>query len=363
MPDQLIGIAKIAHSAPTLESKLAVEYRQLESFKLLGRCSSPRMPFEWTLNPYRGCEIGCKYCYARYTHEFMELRDPADFERIIFAKRWNRADFLRDLRRVPAGERIAIGTATDPYQPAERRFGITRSVLEAIATQRGLRIAITTKSDLVIRDIDLLREIGKSNEVSVQITVTTVDADLARKLEPRAPRPDLRLAAVRKLSDAGIHTGIFGCPMLPLINDREAQLDALGAAARQAGAQFISAQAVFLMPSALKVFLPFLEAEFPHLVRRYRERFEKNAFLRGDYPDRLRSRIAAVRKKYGLVNEPAARAMKVWPEEPQLSLFPEALEGPRTGERLPAVATVNVAGDVARRVRAKECRQFRDIAL
>lgn len=352
MSGTFVGIAKLAHSAATLAEKRAAEYRQLPSYKLLTRCDSKDMPFEWTLNPYRGCEIGCKYCYARYTHEFMELRGAGDFEQIVFAKQWNRADFLRDLRRVPYGERIAIGTATDPYQPAERRFGITRAVLEAIATQRGHRIGLTTKSDLVTRDIDLFREIGKHNRVSVHLTITTVDAGIARKLEPRAPRPDLRLDAVRKLADAGVEVGVFACPLLPLITDRDEQLEALGAAVRDSGARFLAANPVFLTASALRVFLPFLEAEFPHLARRYQERFAKDAFLRGDYPQRLRARMSAIRAKYGLDHEPATRALKAWPESPQLSLFPEAFENPRTSERLPAVATVDVARDVARRVRA-----------
>ncbi len=352
MPAPLVGIAKLAQTAPKLAEKRTVEYRQLASYKLLTRCDSKDMPFEWTLNPYRGCEIGCKYCYARYTHEFMELRGPDDFEQIVFAKQWNRADFLRDLRSVPSGERIAIGTATDPYQPAERRFGITRAVLESIATQRGHRIGLTTKSDLVTRDIGLFREIGKGNRVSVHLTITTVDAGLARKLEPRAARPDLRLDAVRKLADAGIEVGVFACPLLPLITDRDEQLEALGAAVRDAGARFLAANPVFLTASALRVFLPFLETEFPHLTRRYQEHFGRDAFLRGDYPERLRARMAAIREKYGLDNEPVTRAMKAWPENPQLSLFPETVEHPRTGERLPAVAAVDVARDVARRVRA-----------
>src|SRR5205085_6237313 len=141
-----------------------------------------------------------KYCYARYTHEFMELRDGVDFERKIFVKE-HTANLLRqELRQVKAGEGIAIGTATDPYQPAERRFEVTRSILEELARHSGLSIGIVTKSNMATRDVELLRRIGEHNRISVHVTVTTVNTDLARLLEPRAPRPDLRLEAVRQLN-------------------------------------------------------------------------------------------------------------------------------------------------------------------
>src|SRR5919205_3323603 len=150
----LIGIAKLASQSDLLESKRRVQYFELPTRKYIGRCSGTRMPFNWTINPYRGCEFGCKYCYARYAHEFMELRDGRQFEERIFAKQWDEAEFLRELRRVPRGQSICLGTATDPYQPAERRFGITRKMLKVVAAERGHTLFITTKSDLVARDVD-----------------------------------------------------------------------------------------------------------------------------------------------------------------------------------------------------------------
>ena len=196
----LIGIARMAQDAKALEAKARVEYRELAARSLLNRCSGTRMPFDWTINPYRGCEFGCKYCYARYTHEFMELREPQDFERRIFAKEFNAAGFGRELRQVKQGEWVAIGTATDPYQPAERRYGLTRKVLEVFARRGGFKLALTTKSDLVSRDAALLAEAGRRNTVRVNVTVTTMDAGLARAMEPMAPRPDLRMGAVKALS-------------------------------------------------------------------------------------------------------------------------------------------------------------------
>ncbi|MGB9612444.1 MAG: SPL family radical SAM protein, partial [Bryobacteraceae bacterium] len=157
------GIAAKAKRAPVLVGKRVVEYRLLETGRLLNRCEAGSlMPFQWTINPYRGCEFGCGYCYARYTHEYMEL-DADAFARIVYIKQFRRDLFERELRAVRPGEWIAIGTATDPYQPAERRFQITRTVLDVLARQAGLRVAVTTKSDLVGRDLDVLVKLAARN--------------------------------------------------------------------------------------------------------------------------------------------------------------------------------------------------------
>src|SRR5271170_6013886 len=282
-----------------LEAKQRVQYFELETRRFIGRNSNTRMPFVWTLNPYRGCEFGCKYCYARYAHEFMELRDPLDFERRIFVKQFDPESFQKELRRLPQGESIAIGTATDPYQPAERRYRVTRAILEAFARTSGFRLGITTKSQLVARDVDVLQELSQRHFLTVSMTVTTMDAELARALEPMAPRPDLRLAAVRKLTSNGIRATVFNSPVLPLINDSDASLDAVARAARSAGARGFGGNVVFLKPCARQVFFPFLEARFPELVRRYRERFERSAYLLGDYPERIHERIDRIRRRYG----------------------------------------------------------------
>src|ERR1700675_2578359 len=152
---KLVGIARLASEGETLRQGHEVEYFTLPVRSLLNRCTGARMPFEWTINPYRGCEFACKYCYARYTHEFMEMRDGVDFEQKIFVKQ-HAADLLRqELRQVKPGEQIAIGTATDPYQPAERRYEVTRAILEEFTRHRGLELGIVTKSDLVLRDVEL----------------------------------------------------------------------------------------------------------------------------------------------------------------------------------------------------------------
>lgn len=318
----LVGIARIAARSEILEAKRVVQYFELDSRSALNR-TRPGMPFEWTLNPYRGCEFGCHYCYARYTHEFMELRESIDFEDRIYAKSNLAALLRRELKRIDGGKGIAIGTATDPYQPAERRFCRTREALEVFAEQRGLALSITTKSDLVARDIPLLQKIASRNSVSVNVTITTLDTSLARLLEPRAPRPELRLKAVQKLADAGIPVGVFPNPIMPLITDQTERLDRLAKAARDHGATYFGGGVLFLMPCSRKVFFPFVEKYFPHLLRRYQEKFEKQAYLKGPYREMIRERIAAIRDRYGLGSGPPHREIPAW-DEAQGMLFAAA---------------------------------------
>jgi DNA repair photolyase len=315
---RLVGIARLAASSDVLEAKQRVEYLELETRRFIGRGSGVAMKGVWTINPYRGCEYGCKYCYARYAHEFMELRDPDLFERKIYAKRFHAPSFRAELRRLKHGSSVWIGTATDPYQPAERRYKITRGILEAIAGENGLSVGVTTKSDLVARDADLFARIARKNTVGIHLTITTLDEALARLLEPLAPRPLLRLSALRKLADAGIRVSVLAHPVMPLINDSEMSLDAVCSAAVENGAAWFSAAPVFLKPCAQQVFFPFLERQFPHLVRRYRERFEKNAYLKGHYPELIRERVKIIRDRHNLVRKEAP----YWPADDQLDLFP-----------------------------------------
>jgi DNA repair photolyase len=322
----LVGIARLASEGESLREGHNVEYFTLPAKSLLNRCTSNRgLPFTWTINPYRGCEFACKYCYARYTHEFMEMRDGAEFEQKIYVKQ-HTVDLLRhDLRRVKPGEAIALGTVTDPYQPAERRYEVTRGILEEFARHRGFELGIVTKSNLIVRDIDLLREVARSNALSIHITVTTMNVELARILEPRAPRPDLRMEAVRQLCDAGLTVGVSASPVLPGITDSPADLEAVVNAAAAAGARHIFAGALFLKPCSAAVFLPFLEQHFPQLVASYRERYADRSFLPPSYGKRISHLIAKLRQKYGISSDPRGRmASAKWPArdlDDQLKLF------------------------------------------
>ena len=332
-PDQpekprLVGIARLAAEGESIREGHNVEYFTLPTKSLLNRCVSKRqMPFTWTINPYRGCEFGCRYCYARYTHEFMEMRDGMEFEQKIYVKQ-RAAELLRhELRRVKPHESIALGTATDPYQPAERRYEVTRAILEEFTRQRALELGIVTKSNMVTRDLDLLKEVAKSNRLSVHITITTLNIDLARILEPRAPRPDLRMDAVRTLAQAGLRVGISCSPVVPGITDSPADLEDVIREAAGSGADYVFANPLFLKPCSAAVFIPFLEQNFPRLAENYRQRYQDHAFLPPAYGKRLSQLVGRLKEKYKLTRahrqQRSAFATK-WPVQQfdeQLNLF------------------------------------------
>src|SRR6516162_5181470 len=242
---------RLAAKSPTAQTKRSSagkpEYFFLPVKSILNHCDSKRVPFDWTVNPYRGCEFGCKYCYARYTHEYMEI-DGSEFEQKIFVKRDAAALLAREIPEkysyaskasgYTQAEHIAIGTATDPYQPAEKEYGVTRTCLEELAKHEGLSVSVITKSNQIVRDIDIYQRIAARSALSLNITVTTLKPRLARLLEPRAPRPDLRVRAVRELRAAGLNVGVSASPLLPGINDGEGELEAVAEAVREAGAQW-----------------------------------------------------------------------------------------------------------------------------
>ena len=252
----------------------------------------------------------------------MEMRDGIEFEQKIYAKQ-HAAELLRqELRRVKRGEDIAIGTATDPYQPIERKLEITRAILQEFARHSGLEVGIVTKSAMVVRDIDLLREISQNNWISVSVTVTTTDAELARVLEPRAPRPDLRIQALRQLRDAGIRAGIICAPVLPGITDSPRQLEAVVRAAAEAKACHIYANPLFLKPCSAAVFMPFLKENFPQLVADYEMRFKDRAFLPAACRKRISELFARLRVKHGIRKESRwSWDNQLVEKEQQMSLF------------------------------------------
>jgi len=314
---RLVGIARLAASSPPAETRRKSaerpEYFLLPVKSILNRCDSNRVPFEWTINPYRGCEFACKYCYARYTHEYMEL-DGSEFEKKIYVKKdaapllaWDVAHKYSYASERSGGEKpdhIAIGTATDPYQPAEREHGVTRACLEELAKREGLSISIITKSNQIVRDIDVLTKIAARSTLQIDITVTTMRARLARLLEPRAPRPDLRLAAVKELHEAGLDVGVSASPLVPGITDGEGELEAVAAAAKEAGAQWFFSGVLFLMPSSAKQFLPFVREKFPRLAKQYEQWYAKNGYAPEEYRRKASERVARIREKYGFRSRP-----------------------------------------------------------
>jgi DNA repair photolyase len=313
----LVGIARLAALSPPAEtrrkSREKPEYFLLPVRSVLNRCDSKRVPFEWTINPYRGCEFACKYCYARYTHEYMEL-DGSDFEKKIFVKQnvapllaydvAHKYSYAEDKPEGAKPDHIAIGTATDPYQPAEQEYGVTRACLEELATRERLSISVITKSNLIVRDIDVLKRIAARSELALNITVTTLRTRLARLLEPRAPRPDLRIAAVKQLHEAGLAVGVSASPLIPGITDDDGDLEEVAWAAREAGAQWFFSNVLFLMPSSAKQFLPLVREKFPRLAKQYEQWYARNGYAPEEYRRKMAVRVARLRQKYGLSSRP-----------------------------------------------------------
>jgi DNA repair photolyase len=318
---RLVGIARLAASSPPAETRRKSaekpEYFVLPVKSILNRCDSKRVPFEWTINPYRGCEFACKYCYARYTHEYMEL-DGSEFEKKIYVKKdaapllaWDVAHKYSYESEASGGARpdhIAIGTATDPYQPAEREYGVTRACLEELAKKEGLSVSIITKSNQIVRDIDVLQRVAERSNLGIDITITTLRAGLTRLLEPRAPRPDLRLAAVKQLREAGLAVGVSASPLIPGITDRDGDLEAVAEAAKEAGARWFFSGVLFLMPSSAKQFLPFVREKFPRLAKQYEEWYSKNGYAPEEYRKKASLRVARIREKFGYATRPWVEA-------------------------------------------------------
>lgn len=305
------GLARMAAEATHVADGHQVEFRAMEVRSILNKSVSRRqLRFGWSINPYRGCEFGCQYCYARYTHEFLapktdkgggaNFHDPRSFERKIYMKE-NAAWLLeQELRRHDPSEEIALGTATDPYQPIERTAEITRSLLEVFARRSGLRLGIVTKSKLIERDIDLLREISRKNTLTLHLTITTPDDGLARILEPRAPRPELRFAAVRRLREAGLTAGVMCSPLLPGITDTAEALDRMAGLAAAARANFFVAEPLFLKSCSRPTFLGFVREHFPHLLADYESRFATDDFATPAYRRELAGRVQTACRRHGL---------------------------------------------------------------
>jgi DNA repair photolyase len=274
----------------------------------------------WSINPYVGCAFGCAYCYARYTHRWVldrqatsnpEHRDMQDareqmvpwlaFERRIFVKQ-NAPEVLRRTLRhgserhlaLLKDETITIGTATDPFQPAERRFRVTRGILEVLAEHPGLSIAIITKSPLITRDIDVLKRIARHSALTIHLSLISTDRDLARTIEPRAPTPEARLRALARLASAGIEVGINVMPVLPAITDAPAALDHLVKSVAERGAAYVNACPLRLRSTARQRYLPFIEQHFPHLARRYWATYAFDDKVSATYTSRLRERMSRI---------------------------------------------------------------------
>jgi DNA repair photolyase len=298
--------------APSLASRMGTEdlrerggvtYRELRSRSLLNKCDSPRMPFTWTVNPYRGCAMGCRYCYAAYTHEFMGITTPETFHSLVYVKTGFEEETARRLARVVRrGERIALGSATDPYQPGEAQARVTRRFLEMVAGHRNLRLGIVTKGALILRDLDLLQKIHARSRLSIHVSLVTPHADLARRLDPWAPPPEVRLEIMRRLVEGGLVTWLGLAPVLPAITDDEPSLDLLLGQVAAAGVRHLFTNVLFLRSPTKEKFLRWLAAEFPAYLESYTRAYGERVYLRGRYRERIDARVRALKAKHGFLD-------------------------------------------------------------
>jgi DNA repair photolyase len=335
---------------PLLDVQKDIRYYAAASRSVLNAPSATGMDF-WSINPYVGCAFGCAYCYARYAHRYTierlgesspgttaEMAEPLPpwlaFERRILVKREAPAILRRQLASATRlddlrTQGVVIGTATDPYQPAERRFRLTRGVLEVLAAQSNLHVTIITKSPLVTRDADLLTRIAERSSLSVHVSLITVDRELARRLEPRAPTPEARLRAIARLRAHGIDVAVNVMPVLPGITDAPPMIDALVRAVAQADASRLGACALRLRRTARDRYLPFIDAEFPDLSARYRRAYGRSHQVSERYRDGLRERFAEVCARHGVAfsryyrseDDDAEREEPASDQEAQLALW------------------------------------------
>ncbi len=337
---------RASRQLPVIGEQKDIRYYSSPARSVLNGPETTGMGF-WSINPYIGCAFGCAYCYARYTHRYVMERAATDekmtdvlgeaynrlppwlaFERNIFVKRNAPEVLSRTLRfgsdrhlKLLDGETIVIGTATDPYQPAERRFRVTHGILEVLAEHPGLSVVIITKSPLITRDIDLLSRINRLSHLTIHISLITLDRELARRIEPRSPTPESRVRALTRLREAGIDAGINCMPVLPGITDNPSDLEALVKRVSEAGATYVGACAVRLQSEARKRYLPFIEQEFPHLAERYRNTYGNSSSAGEKYREGLARFFEKMCAKYG-VRGWSRRDQEEGDESPPLALVP-----------------------------------------
>lgn len=380
-----LRLGAVRVSLPVLdERRRGTRFLEQSARSVINPPESTGMEF-WSVNPYVGCEFGCTYCYARFAHryvaerardaghvdgaEFADLRGPHGweaFERRIFVKR--REDVLaaleRDLPRVRRrAERerqsIAIGTATDPYQPAERRFRITRAVLERFRREWGFGVGIISKSPLVRRDTALLAELSRQHDLKVYVSLITVDEEIIRAFEPRSPMPHARLRPLRHLVDAGINAGLIVAPVLPGITDTADRIRALLVRARDAGARFAVPVPLRLYPAVREPFLPALERYAPGLVSRYLAAYRDAADAPEEYAAALRDRFERIAHEVGIPTSAESSGNARKPVE-QMELWGDGARAraDRAARRRPAPSsTADTTGRRARRRRSRSPRR------
>jgi DNA repair photolyase len=277
---------------------LGIRFHEVEARSALNRVpEKSRMPFRWTVNPFRGCSHGCTYCFARPTHTYLDLNAAEDFEREIVVK-VNVPELLRAELSKPrwARELVAFGTNTDPYQWVESRYELMPPMLDALAEART-PVSVLTKSPLALRDLDRFKRLAEVVEVSVNFSIPTLEEKAWRETEPHTPSPRKRIEAVAELNRAGIPSGVLIAPLMPGINDAPEQVEEIIELCDEAGATFIGGIGLHLRRGVKEVFMDWLRTARPDLVDRYERLYSGRAYL----PQAERSRLEAPLKKRGRV--------------------------------------------------------------
>ena len=292
------------------DSRIRLEIRESEAKSILHAINVPKLPFKWGANPYRGCEHDCWYCYARYTHEYLQL-PLGMFQHIVFAKT-NAPEVLRKELHRPSWKRelVNIGTVTDPYQPAERKYRLTRRMLKVFLEGRT-PVVISTKSRHIVDDLPLLKEFRSSLFLNVVFSVTTMDETLKRKLEPSTCSVKVRFKAIERVAAAGITVGVVMSPVFPYLTDSQETMRAVVRAAADAGVSYFLADTLNLRRSARIYFMPYLKDAFPELVPRYEELYRSDYMPREKFREikKMQLELAATHRidKYELMrHEPPA---------------------------------------------------------
>jgi DNA repair photolyase len=308
---------------------LDMRFYEVRARSVLNRVpAASRMPFRWTINPYRGCGHACVYCFARPTHTYLGFDAGRDFEREIVVK-VNAPEVLRAELARPSwrGEHVALGTNTDPYQWVEGRYRLMVGIWEALRDANGGAgnpCSVLTKSPLLLRDLPLLRQIAERTQISACLSVPTLDERAWRATEPHTPHPRARLEAVAELNRAGISTGLLVAPLMPGINDAPRQVERLLQAAEDAGAASIGSAALHLRAGVKEVFMDWLRSQRPDLVERYERLYRNGAYAPPDERERLSALTRASRRRSGGFRRLAPPVAKRAPQEQrnsQQSLF------------------------------------------
>lgn len=309
---------------------MGIEFMEVEAKSALNRVPGNNLPFNYTVNPYRGCTHGCTWCFARPTHRYLDLNAREDFDRKIVVK-INAPERLRVELARPSwkGDTVALGTNTDPYQWVEARYGLTRSIWKVLIEARN-PASVLTKSPLLTRDIDLFRELNEASSFMASLSIPTVDEQAWRANEPHTPHPRKRIEAVAELSEAGIPVGVLVAPIVPGINDSPEQVEEVISLCAEAGVDTVGGLGLHLKGEVKEIFLDWIRAHRPDLLARYEELYAGGAFLPKSERARIGKMLERGRRRAGVrAGSMEERRATARGRRPAAKPKPERMPGPQ----------------------------------